>query len=115
MTYYQRGRSKVFAAGTLGAAVAPNLWWLFLGRVISGVTAANVTAAFAYIADVTPPDQRGKAFGMIGAAFGVGFVLGPAVGGVVTCTAVSQGSRPQRSRVAAGSSGRAARRCAATV
>ena len=63
-------------------ALAPNLWWLFAGRVISGITAANVSTGFAYITDVTPPEQRAKSFGLIGAAFGVGFILGPALGGL---------------------------------
>jgi MFS transporter, DHA1 family, tetracycline resistance protein len=64
-------------------AVAPNLWWLFAGRVLSGIATANMTAASAYIADVTPPEKRAKAFGMIGSAFGLGFMLGPAIGGAV--------------------------------
>jgi DHA1 family tetracycline resistance protein-like MFS transporter len=64
-------------------AVAPTLSWLFVGRVISGITAASVPAATAYIADVTPPEKRAAAFGMIGAAFGIGFVVGPAVGGLL--------------------------------
>ena len=64
-------------------ALAPNLAWLFVGRVISGICTASVSTAFAYIADVTPPEQRAGRFGMIGAAFGVGFVIGPAIGGVL--------------------------------
>lgn len=64
-------------------ALAPNLTWLFVGRVISGITASSFGTAFAYIADVTPPEKRAAAFGMVGAAFGVGFVLGPALGGVL--------------------------------
>lgn len=64
-------------------ALAPNLWWLFVGRVISGISSATVPTAFAYITDVTPPDQRAAKFGLIGAAFGLGFVLGPALGGVL--------------------------------
>jgi MFS transporter, DHA1 family, tetracycline resistance protein len=64
-------------------ALAPNLWWLFAGRVLSGIATANITTASAYIADVTPPEKRAAAFGMIGSAFGLGFVLGPAIGGVV--------------------------------
>jgi len=62
-------------------ALAPTLGWLFVGRMISGITSASVPTAYAYIADVTPPENRAKAFGVIGAAFGVGFVLGPAIGG----------------------------------
>ncbi len=64
-------------------ALAPTLTWLFVGRVISGITAASFTTAGAYIADVTAPEKRAQAFGMLGAAFGVGFVLGPAMGGVL--------------------------------
>jgi MFS transporter, DHA1 family, tetracycline resistance protein len=64
-------------------ALAPNIEWLFVGRVISGITAASMSTAFAYIADVTPPEKRAGAFGIMGAAFGVGFVAGPALGGVL--------------------------------
>jgi DHA1 family tetracycline resistance protein-like MFS transporter len=64
-------------------ALAPNLWWLFAGRVLSGIATANMSTASAYIADVTPPEKRAAAFGMIGSAFGLGFVLGPAIGGLV--------------------------------
>jgi DHA1 family tetracycline resistance protein-like MFS transporter len=64
-------------------AVAPTLSWLFLGRVISGITTASFPTANAYIADVTPPEQRAAKFGMLGAAFGLGFVVGPAVGGLL--------------------------------
>lgn len=62
-------------------ALAPNLSWLFLGRIVSGITASNISTAFAYVTDVTPPDKRAKPFGYISAAFGLGFVIGPAVGG----------------------------------
>jgi len=64
-------------------ALAPSLIWLFIGRVISGITSASISTAFAYIADVTPPDKRAAVFGKIGAAFGAGFILGPAVGGLL--------------------------------
>ena len=64
-------------------ALAPSLWWLFVGRVISGISSATVAASFAYVTDVTPAEQRAAKFGMIGAAFGLGFVLGPALGGVL--------------------------------
>jgi DHA1 family tetracycline resistance protein-like MFS transporter len=64
-------------------ALAPNLWWLLLGRVISGITAASFSTAGAYISDVTPPEKRAASFGLIGVAFGVGFVTGPAVGGLL--------------------------------
>jgi DHA1 family tetracycline resistance protein-like MFS transporter len=64
-------------------AMAPDLTWLFVGRVISGICAASISTAGAYIADVTPKEKRAAAFGLIGAAFGIGFVLGPALGGVL--------------------------------
>jgi DHA1 family tetracycline resistance protein-like MFS transporter len=63
-------------------ALAPSLWWLFVGRVISGITAASISAGYAYVADVTPGEQRAARFGMLGVAFGAGFVLGPAIGGL---------------------------------
>lgn len=64
-------------------ALAPNLSWLFAGRVVSGITAASIPTAMAYIADVTPPQKRAAGFGILSAAFGLGFVLGPALGGVL--------------------------------
>jgi DHA1 family tetracycline resistance protein-like MFS transporter len=64
-------------------ALAPTLLWLFVGRIISGICAASISTAMAYIADMTPPERRAKNFGLIGAAFGVGFILGPAIGGVL--------------------------------
>ena len=64
-------------------ALAPSLTWLFIGRVISGITSASISTAFAYIADVTPPERRAAVFGKIGVAFGAGFILGPAVGGLL--------------------------------
>lgn len=64
-------------------ALAPNLAWLFVGRIISGITAASFGTAFAYIADVTEPEKRAERFGLIGAAFGIGFVIGPALGGIL--------------------------------
>ena len=63
-------------------ALAPNLWWLFVGRVLSGMASANLTTAYAYIADVTEPAKRAAAYGMLSAAFGIGFILGPAIGGL---------------------------------
>ena len=84
------GRRPVVLLSNLGLgldyilmALAPTLGWLFVGRLISGVTSASVPTAYAYIADVTPPDRRAKSFGMLGAAFGIGFVLGPALGGLL--------------------------------
>lgn len=64
-------------------ALAPNLWWLFAGRVISGISAATIATSYAYVTDVTPAEQRAARFGMLGAAFGLGFVLGPALGGML--------------------------------
>ena len=63
-------------------AVAPTLGWLFVGRVVSGITAASISTSYAYVADVTPADQRAARFGLLGAAFGAGFVFGPALGGL---------------------------------
>ncbi len=84
------GRRPVILTSLLGSGLdylllawAPNLGWLFLGRIISGVTAANFSAASAYIADVTPPEKRAAGYGMIGAAFGLGFIAGPAIGGLL--------------------------------
>lgn len=64
-------------------ALAPNLAWLFVGRIIAGASAASMSTAGAYIADVTPPEERAARFGLLSAAFGVGFVLGPALGGLL--------------------------------
>ena len=84
------GRRPVLILSAIGLgldyivmALAPNLAWLFVGRVFSGITAASYPTAAAYVADVTPPERRATAFGMIGAAWGVGFILGPAFGGVL--------------------------------
>lgn len=84
------GRRRVILLSNLGLgldyvlmALAPNLAWLFLGRIISGITAASVSTGMAYVADVTPPERRAAAFGRIGVAFGLGFVLGPALGGLL--------------------------------
>ena len=64
-------------------ALAPDLWWLLIGRILSGITSSSYPTASAYIADVTPPTERAAKFGMLGAAFGIGFVIGPAVGGLL--------------------------------
>lgn len=64
-------------------ALAPSVGWLFVGRAVSGITSSSYSTATAYIADVTPADQRAAKFGMLGAAFGLGFIIGPAVGGVL--------------------------------
>ena len=69
------------AADYVLMALAPGLWWLALGRIIAGVTSSSFTTIYAYMADVTPPEQRARAYGLIGAAFSGGFVLGPFLGG----------------------------------
>ncbi|HEY7544928.1 MAG TPA: MFS transporter, partial [Blastocatellia bacterium] len=70
--------------GFLTMGLANALWMLFLGRIIDGITGGNISTAQAYIADVTPPDERSKGMGLIGAAFGLGFIVGPAIGGVMS-------------------------------
>src|ERR1017187_2440096 len=84
------GRRPVVLLSNLGLgldylvmAMAPTIGWLFLGRVISGITAASISTGMAYISDVVEPEKRAGAFGLIGAAFGVGFILGPALGGLL--------------------------------
>lgn len=86
----QYGRRPIILLSLLGAgldylllAFAPTVGWLFVGRVIAGITAANITTATAYIVDVSTPEDRAKNFGLLGAAFGVGFVAGPAIGGLL--------------------------------
>ena len=86
----QYGRRPVLLVSCLGLgldylvmAMAPTLGWLFLGRLVSGITAASFTTANAYIADVTPPAKRAGSFGLLGAAWGIGFVVGPALGGLL--------------------------------
>lgn len=64
-------------------ALAPDLWWLLVGRIISGITTASFSVGFAYIADTTPEEGRARAYGLLGAAFSAGFVLGPLLGGVL--------------------------------
>ncbi len=83
------GRRTVILISNLGVgldyvvmALAPTVQWLFVGRVLSGITAASIATAYAYVADVTPPEKRAARFGLLGAAFGAGFVLGPALGGI---------------------------------
>jgi MFS transporter, DHA1 family, tetracycline resistance protein len=63
-------------------ALAPNLWWLFAGRVLSGMATANLTTAYAYVADITAESKRAQAYGLLSAAFGLGFIIGPAIGGL---------------------------------
>ncbi|MCW6508165.1 TCR/Tet family MFS transporter [Lichenifustis flavocetrariae] len=84
------GRRPVLLLSILGLGVdylvtafAPTIGWLFVGRLLAGLCGASYTTASAYVADVTAPQDRAKAFGMLGAAFGIGFVLGPALGGLL--------------------------------
>jgi MFS transporter, DHA1 family, tetracycline resistance protein len=86
----QYGRRKVllitllgFAVDSLFQALAPTIAWLFVGRTISGILGASFSTANAYIADVSPPEKRSQNFGMIGAAFGLGFIIGPTLGGLL--------------------------------
>ena len=84
------GRRRVILMSCLGLGLdycfmgwAPSLGWLFVGRVISGITAAGLPTAMAYISDVSTPEKRAANFGIVGAAFGLGFILGPAFGGLL--------------------------------
>jgi DHA1 family tetracycline resistance protein-like MFS transporter len=72
-----------FGGSYLILALAPSLTWLFVGRVLAGITGATITAANAYIADVSTPDTRARNFGFVGVAFGLGFIFGPAIGGLL--------------------------------
>lgn len=84
------GRRPVLLFSLLGfgidyifLALAPTIGWLFIGRIIAGITGASFTTASAYIADISEPDKRAQNFGMIGAAFGLGFIIGPLIGGLL--------------------------------
>ena len=84
------GRRPILLISVLGMGLdyivmyfAPDLFWLVLGRAISGIFGASFTSAAAYIADISTPEKRAQNFGMIGAAFGIGFVIGPAIGGLL--------------------------------
>ena len=86
----QFGRRPVLLISLLGfgldyilLALAPNITWLFVGRILAGITGASFTTATAYIADVSEPEKRAQNFGMIGAAFGLGFIIGPVIGGLL--------------------------------
>lgn len=72
-----------FSIDYLILALAPSLTWLFIGRIIAGITGASFTTASAYIADISTPEKRAQNFGLIGAAFGLGFIIGPAIGGLL--------------------------------
>jgi DHA1 family tetracycline resistance protein-like MFS transporter len=84
------GRRPVLLLSLFGSAIdyvilalAPNLTWLFAGRILAGITGANIAVANAYVADTSPIEQRARNFGLIGACFGIGFILGPVVGGAL--------------------------------
>ncbi len=72
-----------FSMDYLLLAFAPTITWIFIGRIIAGISGASITTASAYIADVSTPENRAKNFGMIGAAFGLGFIIGPVIGGLL--------------------------------
>ena len=85
------GRRPILLISVLGMSLdymvmyfSPDLWWLVIGRAVSGIFGASFTSASAYIADISTPDKRAQNFGMIGAAFGIGFVIGPAIGGLLS-------------------------------
>lgn len=84
------GRRPVLLISFFGLAVdfmfmafAPTLWWLYVGRILNGMTASSFSTAGAYLADVTPPEKRAKSFGMLTSAFSFGFIIGPTIGGVL--------------------------------
>lgn len=84
------GRRPVILGSLFGSgldylllAFAPSLSWFFVGRIVAGITGANIAAASSYIADISPPEKRAANFGIIGAAFGLGFIAGPALGGLL--------------------------------
>jgi DHA1 family tetracycline resistance protein-like MFS transporter len=85
------GRRPILLFSLLGFGIdyiflwlAPTIWWLFLGRIIAGMFGASFTTATAYIADISTDENRAKNFGMIGAAFGLGYIIGPVLGGVLS-------------------------------
>jgi len=85
---YGRRRVILFAVGALGIdyivmGLAPTLAWLFIGRAISGAAGASFTPAYAYVADISPPERRAQNFGVVSASFGTGFIVGPAIGGLL--------------------------------
>jgi DHA1 family tetracycline resistance protein-like MFS transporter len=86
----QYGRRPILLISLLGLgidylflAVAPTIFWLFVGRIIAGIGGSSITTASAYIADISKPEQRAQNFGLLGAAFGLGFIIGPVIGGIM--------------------------------
>lgn len=78
--------ASLFAFGVdfLIQGFAPNIWWFFVGRILAGITGASYTTGMAYIADISTPEKRSQNFGLVGAAFGMGFIIGPLLGGLVS-------------------------------
>ena len=106
------------AASTLAygwMAFATHLWMLFAARAFAGACAGNIAAAQAYIADVTPPEKRAKGMGMIGAAFGLGFIIGPVIGGVIAGDDIATADLATPCLIAAGLSSWLSRRRAAAA
>jgi MFS transporter, DHA1 family, tetracycline resistance protein len=90
------GRRSILLLSTIGQAIgffimgaANSLLWLFVARIIDGIFGANLSTTQAYVADVTPPQDRSRALGLLGAAFGVGFIFGPLIGGVLSQISLS--------------------------
>ena len=116
------GRRKIILLALAGSAIdyvimgwAPTLAWLFVARIISGMTAGALAACNAYIADVTPPEKRAQGFGLVGAAFGFGFAIGPAIGGYLGAVSYTHLKTVVGQGVAAGSIARALRRSRADL
>ena len=84
------------AAAFLGYAIAPSFHWLLVSRLFAGAATANIAIAQAYIADVTPPEGRARGMGLIGAAFGLGFILGPAMGGLLSSVSLARRATRRR-------------------
>lgn len=107
------GRRPVLLISLGGAAInylflafAPNLWMLLLGRAVAGLTSANISVATAYITDISPEDKRARRFGLFNAMFGIGFIIGPVLGGALgdspAATALHRGGRAERLQSPAG-------------
>src|SRR5665213_321552 len=84
------GRRPVLLSSLVGFGIdylflsfSPTVWWLFVGRIVAGITGASFTTASAYIADISTPEKRAANFGLVGVAFGLGFIIGPALGGIL--------------------------------
>jgi MFS transporter, DHA1 family, tetracycline resistance protein len=82
------GSLAIMSANAIGWAFVPSLGWLVALRFVAGALSGNVAAATAYLADITPPERRGRAFGLVGAMFGLGFVVGPGLGGLLAAVSL---------------------------